>query len=109
MISITFGSQPGSGQVFVTRKEGVTLRIPLQATNLSTDVPTVPTKLMMSGLEELITIGSFHQDSIGMGHVSCTHQPDCSTANLTEVIRNLWGVTQQIEGLAFTKTDSRSQ
>ncbi len=40
----------------MTRKEGVTLRIPLQATNLSTAVLTVPTKLTMSGLEELIAL-----------------------------------------------------
>jgi len=32
------------------------LRIPLQATNLSTAVPTVPTKLTISGLEELIAL-----------------------------------------------------
>jgi hypothetical protein len=56
VISITSGIQPGSGQVFVTRKEGVTLRIPLQATNRSTAVSSVATKLMLSGLEELIAL-----------------------------------------------------
>jgi hypothetical protein len=56
VISITSGVQPGSGQVFVTRKEGVTLRIPLQATNLNTAVSSVATKLTLSSLEELIAL-----------------------------------------------------
>ena len=56
LLSITSALQPGSRHVLVSYREYMTLRIPLQATNLGSSKSTVPTKLTFSALQELISL-----------------------------------------------------